>query len=1109
MTSTQQPDLPLGNAIAGGACLGTLKARGARGAQAAPLQLYFAAYPDDGSSGLASEYFVLTELSGEDRISDHFSYQLTLRALTRGDGASAPQLKPLSLVGCTASVAIPQPGESWTVGNYHQYVAQGGKAACQFHGIITSFGFSAPGIYQATLQPALYRLTLTNHYRVLYGSVADVIGQVLQAHGIAPTPASNPVDKPSAYYEMRVDALATERTQPWFQAGESDYEFIQRLMGKANLYYYYEHSSAGHTVVFSNLTPTSAVLPNSQPVYTFTSADPLGLHRNDVITDYNYCQRMTASGVQGVLLTQQANWAVLCETTAACTPYSAEAGIAGTSVAGAAPFSLMKTLAYGGDTDEAQTYVSQQARMLAASAATLSGSSGCGTFRSGLCFTMREGEHPGPEQIDPYLDGRGFALTSVKHKASLGGEYENSFEAIDLGPANVESAALSDGPLPTAFNPQATEQGNVLGVVVPGQPDSDDFLPLNAFQYSKGQLGFGSDAPVRAPGVMVKLAAPGAATIWVVVPAGSTTVPQVGSLVSITRAQNESELPELSRVIDSHGSLSVKAGEWDANTNVGNSYSTSYGDSQSIHYGGSSPGANDIGHAALFVTTAYNAPKALATNSAALAAAESIADAAVALGAPAAATTMPGLTTANQAPAVNQTSSSPSVTAQGTTGTQESRADSVSYSQGSSCSFSESDAGPDGLLSRNYSRGCTWSSDIAAWSRSYSIVGSKAAREANPAQPRAFGSSVVSGSQSWTHGDTARETYTWGNTSSTEETHGNAQSTSTMYGNSHSESTTHGIQKTVSNIVGASSSVNNVAGASSNVTDIAGASSNVSNIGGGSLNVSNVVGLDVSVSTFLGLKVAIDFVAAAKFEMHTCYGPSCVINNWSIEGETPEWAKDSSACSAAATLAAATETPPAGRRQVDNYGTALIRERNVLGDYRFTEKIVGGGAQRTTMVAGDASDQGKYAGAFQTSRQVAGEASIQSEYAGALQKSVKVAGDASNQAEYAGASQESVQVTGDATVAHNYLGAATLSRTCAGAATVARNYQGEATVETTYTGVATLTTNFIGESNIEVTAAVQNTTIEITAGVKSVTDLRPATLTSGAVAQTCETMVFL
>ncbi len=53
----------------------------------------------------------------------------------------------------------------------------------------------------------------------------------------------------------------------------------------------------------------------------------------------------------------------------------------------------------------------------------------------------------------------------------------------------------------------------------------------------------------------------------------------------VTRAQDQSELPEIQSIIHANGTKVIQPSGWTANTNVGSAYSTGYGDGQSIRFG--------------------------------------------------------------------------------------------------------------------------------------------------------------------------------------------------------------------------------------------------------------------------------------------------------------------------------------------------------------------------------------------------------------------------------------------------------------------------------------------------------------------------------------------
>jgi type VI secretion system secreted protein VgrG len=97
----------------------------------------------------------------------------------------------------------------------------------------------------------------------------------------------------------------------------------------------------------------------------------------------------------------------------------------------------------------------------------------------------------------------------------------------------------------------------------------------------------GTQRKLNAKGVYVRFSCdpPGATPVWVKLAAHMQTVPEVGCSVWISRANDESELPEIQNIVQADGSRTIVDSGWTAHTQVGNSYSTSYGDSRSLRFG--------------------------------------------------------------------------------------------------------------------------------------------------------------------------------------------------------------------------------------------------------------------------------------------------------------------------------------------------------------------------------------------------------------------------------------------------------------------------------------------------------------------------------------------
>lgn len=541
-----------------------------------------------GNRIVSDETFRLLSFSGQESASELFEYQLQLHGNTvrRPDVAFAFD----DIIGRPVTVGIQYPSShspDELSGRFQRAIRGGGGGAelALFNGIVSAFALEMNGVYRLTMKPALSKLALTNRYRVhAQKNVRDAIGDILDEHRIA--------------YAMDAvsgdDNPAVARIQDWLQAGESDLDFIRRMMGKAHLYYFFSHSGNQHRVVFANRPAYPWALASRQPLrYTYTGEDESGLAQSDVISQFSYQQTMTSSGVQTVFARQEAAWE--SDAVAQYQTYAAS------SVAdpGQLPFQQYKIYQYGGSVEEARHFAGATGDALDSAASQFSGSSYCPHFRAGHQFSVTGSElfDSHPRLVRPMLEGQAFVLTQVKHQASLDGGYSNEFQAT---PAQG---------LISAFSMQETQQGSLLArvVAVPDAavpPDWRYYASATPYDVQHNQFTDGQ-ARLEAIGVYVifSTAGQGSEPVWVKLAPSMQTAPEIGVTVVVARAQDESELPEIQSIIHSNGNTCIMPEAWAASSRTGNNYSASYGDSKSVRFGMAS--TPDLPRAVGLVETTY------------------------------------------------------------------------------------------------------------------------------------------------------------------------------------------------------------------------------------------------------------------------------------------------------------------------------------------------------------------------------------------------------------------------------------------------------------------------------------------------------------------------
>ncbi|WP_051318661.1 contractile injection system protein, VgrG/Pvc8 family [Chitinimonas koreensis] len=567
----------------------------------------------DSRTVIGDETLRLVSFTGSESVSEPFEYQLELHANDqwKRDPQSRARIETLrfdELIGKPVTFAVDLPARladpetELAQSNRDFQDAIAGKPAPSlslFNGIVASLAMGAPGVYHLTVKPALHRLTLANRYQIYDDrTVVQALTDVLAYHHIVPDMAA-------------ADSLAISRQQDWLQAGESDYDFVRRLMGKAHLYFYFRQNARGHQLVFANRADYPDQVMGGRPLrYVFTDTQENGLAQFDVISDYRYRQNLNIGAVRAVFTRQYEAWQVegvppILQFDAAPVDLPPVGGADSERV-----FHQHKVYQYGSDKLEAERFARMTGQASRSAASQLSGESFCALFRAGYRFAMSEDQMAGssPMPVRPTLNGKEFVLTKVEHEASLDGGYKNKFEASE-----------TDGLL-SAFSLADTQQGSVLATVV-DYPDhhtprswrfyeKSDFAPQTQdyLDHDSGQ------SQVTAQGVYVRLATdPDGTRRWVKLAAHMQTAPEIGAQVIVSRANDESELPELQQIVQAGGTRAVTPLEsnsplsWTASTHVGNSYGARYSDGVNVSFGAKSDA--NLNRAVLIATNAYNTAK--------------------------------------------------------------------------------------------------------------------------------------------------------------------------------------------------------------------------------------------------------------------------------------------------------------------------------------------------------------------------------------------------------------------------------------------------------------------------------------------------------------------
>ncbi|WP_375576633.1 type VI secretion system Vgr family protein [Paracidovorax oryzae] len=179
------------------------------------------------------------QLRGSEELSQLFSFDIDLLSEGR-------DIDPKALLGKTATVEIETEG--------------GGKR--YLDGLVTRFGMQGQDhrlySYHLRLQPWLWVATRRQDFRIFqFKTVPQIVQEVLGRYG----------------YPMQLKLTRAYRAWDYcVQYGESDFDFVSRLLEHEGAYYYFQHASGQHTLVIADdivaghePLPGAAVIPFYPP----------------------------------------------------------------------------------------------------------------------------------------------------------------------------------------------------------------------------------------------------------------------------------------------------------------------------------------------------------------------------------------------------------------------------------------------------------------------------------------------------------------------------------------------------------------------------------------------------------------------------------------------------------------------------------------------------------------------------------------------------------------------------------------------------------------------------------------------------------------------------
>lgn len=200
---------------------------------------------------LGEDALLLTGFTGREGISMLFRFRLDLMSLN-------PSIDFKAIMGqnVTVSVELPDGGQRYFNGIISRFRQNRGKNGEENY---TS--------YDATLVPSLWLLDIRSNYRIFQNrNIPDIVSDVLKKAGISHVEINTRKNHPQWEYCV--------------QYGETDFNFISRLMEEEGIYYFFEHSRDTHKLIITDDSMYNPPCPHQESASYIEDVDDGGQERD-------------------------------------------------------------------------------------------------------------------------------------------------------------------------------------------------------------------------------------------------------------------------------------------------------------------------------------------------------------------------------------------------------------------------------------------------------------------------------------------------------------------------------------------------------------------------------------------------------------------------------------------------------------------------------------------------------------------------------------------------------------------------------------------------------------------------------------------------------------
>ncbi|MDF0673894.1 MAG: type VI secretion system tip protein TssI/VgrG [Nitrospira sp.] len=177
------------------------------------------------------------------------------------------------------------------VGQPALLTARGTKGTRFVHGLVSLFEQTGKegkwALYRAEVVPAIWKLGLRANCRIFQEkTIPDIIKQVLLDAG-----------QTANQFRFALNMGRYKARTYCVQYGESDLQFISRLMEQYGIWYYFEHSETNHVLVMGD-DPSAYAMPSGASSIVYHAPATAGVPGEEHISDFRYHRQIRCGAVK-------------------------------------------------------------------------------------------------------------------------------------------------------------------------------------------------------------------------------------------------------------------------------------------------------------------------------------------------------------------------------------------------------------------------------------------------------------------------------------------------------------------------------------------------------------------------------------------------------------------------------------------------------------------------------------------------------------------------------------------------------------------------------------------------------------------------------------------